>query len=127
MAWFDKLWQWRILATENELLNRRVVDLEKQLADEQFRNRCRENELTDRILTAAGRAPLTPDPHFQTPRQPSPKAPLSAMDEARLVALRQAAVQAGRPSADGDRAFEAQRNGQPFSLNLPSDPYFEPS
>lgn len=105
-------------------LVRRIGELEAELKAERERARRREDELLDRVLTAAGRHALTPEP------KPRPtvevEKPITAIEEARLAALREAAIRAGRPATDGDKVWKAQRNGQPMIIDLPDEPYLPP-
>lgn len=114
---------WRRLVRERNDLLARVADLETKLEAERTRHRRREDELVDRVLTATGRAPLTPDPKPPKPRPAPETEPLNAVEEARLVALREAAVKAGRSVQDADRYFYAQRAGQPPPFRVPEEPF----
>ena len=104
----------RYLLFERRQLRHQVGSLTAALTKEQERNRQREDELTSRILTLAGtfglqarKAPVEPgtQPHIT-------EQPLTGFEEAHLDALRQAAVEAGRPAEDGDRVFYERRAGR---------------
>ena len=105
-------------------LVRRIAKLEEQLEAERERNRRREDELLNRVLTAKGSRALPPEP---TQERPAVEQPITALDEARLTAYREAAVRAGRPANDGDLVWRAGRNGKPVSFGLPDEPYVLPS
>jgi hypothetical protein len=122
--WVSRAELRRVLA-QNKALKAQVSALEAELREERLRGRRREDELVDRVLTAAGRHALTPDPAVTPPKKPAPPKPLTAMEEARLAALRQAALDAGRPTQEADALFYAQRNGTPFQVAQPSEPYVE--
>ena len=106
-------------------LVRRIAQLESELQLERKRSRRREDELVDRVLTATGRHGLTPEPRPKQERS-IPNQPVNAIDEARLMALREAAVRAGRPASDGDAVWKAQRNGHTPAITLPDEPYIPP-
>ena len=80
----------------------------------------REDELVDRVLTAAGRHALTPDPAVIPPKKPAPPKPLTAMEEARLAALRQAALTQGVPRKKPMRCFT--RSAMAHRFRLPNRP-----
>jgi len=117
----------RRLLDELRRAKARLTELEAALEAERERSRRREDELVDRVLTASGRHGLTPAPKASAPAEPKARPPLTALDEARLEAYRQAAVASGRPPQDGDRVFEAQRNGQPLPIGLSDEPYILPT
>lgn len=104
----------------------RIASLEDDLRQERERARQREDALLDRVLTAAGRhgiAQVTQSPK----EKPEVKPVITAIDEARLAALRDAAVRAGRPASDGDAMWRAQLNGKMPSLSLPDEPFVLPT
>jgi hypothetical protein len=116
----------RLLAQIRDLKGQIVV-LNGELHEERERSRRREDELLDRVLQASGRHSLTPAPKKAQIVEPPVSQPFNAMDEARLVALREAAVAAGRPAHEADRFLEAQRAGKSISFGLPDEPYVVPT
>jgi hypothetical protein len=103
------------LTFERRALRRRVAELEKALHAEAQRNREREDELINSVLTAAGRYGLAPrraDVQSFTPPPLKASSPLNAIEEAQLEAYRQAARDAGRPAEDGDAYFYSKRVAQ---------------
>lgn len=105
----------------------RIASLEAELRTERARSQRREDELVDRVLTASGRHALTPEPKPIAPKEPPTAKPLTALEEARLFALREAAKEAGRPVKEADDLFYAQRNGIPFQVGQPDEPYILPT
>jgi len=117
----------RRLLTQIRDLKGQIADLNGELREERERSRRREDELLDRVLLASGRHSLTPDPKkVQRAESPIPQ-PMNALDEARLIALREAAVAAGRPAHEADRFLEAERAGKPIFFGLPDEPYVVPT
>jgi len=108
--------------------SQRIVDLEGELRFERERNRRREDDLVNQALLAAGRRAIDrAEPSSPEPKPlPQPK-PLTGLEEARLMALRQAAVEAGRPAHEADKLFYAERNGQPSPIGLPDELYIVPT
>ncbi len=117
----------RRLLRELAAAKARIADLESSREAERERNRLRENELLDRVLAAAGRHALTPAPTQPATQARSFDPPMSAVDEARLFALREAATAAGRPASDGDKVFKAQREGRVIPITSPGEPYVLPN
>lgn len=119
----------RRLLRQRDDLTEKIASLEAELRDERERSRHREDQLVDRVLTASGRHALTPEPKAKPQAEPKPvvERPLTAYEEAEIAALRQAAAEAGRPPHEGEHYFYAKRNGQPYPLNVPGEPYILPT
>ena len=117
----------RRLLTLVKAAQERSTTLEAELREERERSRHREDQLVDRVMTASGRYGLTPEAKKIVKPEPKPPAPLNALEEARLIALREAAVAAGRNPKEADQLFEAQRNGQPYMVGRPDEPYILPT
>ncbi len=94
-------------------LKEQIVSLKAEACAERERNRRREDELLDRVLTAAGRYALTPESKPDKSREPV-RPVVTALDEARLLAYRQAAVEAGRTEQEANALWKAQISGEPF-------------
>ena len=115
---------WRVLRycmAERRVLRKRVDRLEAALEAEAARNRQREDEMLSRVLTASGTYGIAPR-RADMPLLPEPKKaplPLSALQEARREAYRNAALAAGRPQAEADEYFEAHRNAPPIEVYEP--------
>lgn len=125
--WISRAEVRRLVAQTHEL-KARVAELEGDLRFERERNRKREDDLVNQVIVAAGRRAIErAEPKNPEPKQPPQPKPLNALDEARLLALRDAAVQAGRSPQEADKLFEAQRNGQHYPLGLPDEPYVVPT
>lgn len=116
----------RLLAQIRDLKGQIVV-LNGELREERERSRRREDELLDRVLLASGRHSLTAEPKKTQIIEPIAPQPMSALDEARLVALREAAIAAGRPAHEADRFLKAEKAGKPISFGLPDEPYVVPT
>lgn len=105
---------------ERRGLRKQIATLQAALDAERDRNRTREDELLSRVLTASGTYGVAPR---QAPVKQQPEkiqiAPLSDLDEGVLEAYRAAAVAAGRPASDGDRVFEAEREGRTIDVYQP--------
>ena len=117
----------RILAYSHKL-ETKVSDLEQQLRDERDRNRRREDDLVNQVLLASGRYGIEaakPKP----PAEPKPyKRPrLDGMQDALRLALRKAAVDAGRSAHEGEEEFWAQLEGRPSTVVPLDEPYVVPS
>ncbi len=103
---------WFYLLAERRTFVRRLAKLEAALEAEQARNREREDLLVSRVLTAAGTYGMEPRKAPFQPFSPDAKkvpAPLSAVEEAHLEALRQAAIEAGRDESEADAFFWQER------------------
>lgn len=126
--WLSRAELRRLLRQRDEL-KEKVASLEAELREERERSRHREDDLVNKVLLAAGRhgVPVDPKKAAEKTAEPKPPAPLTALEEARLDALRKAAVEAGRNPKEADQLFYAQRNGQSFSVGLPGEPYILPS
>ena len=83
--WVSRAELRRVLA-QNKALKAQVSALEAELREERLRGRRREDELVDRVLTAAGRHALTPDPAVTPPKKPAPPNRYAAT---RLLAVHQ--------------------------------------
>jgi septal ring factor EnvC (AmiA/AmiB activator) len=116
----------RRLRAESHKLEGRIAALETELREERERNRRREDELLNRVLTAAGRYAIETEP--KKPEPPKPPAPpkITALDEARLVAYREAAARAGRPPQEADALWKAKLNGVPFTPPYLDESYRAP-
>lgn len=105
-------------------LKARVAALESELREERDRARAREDALLDRVLTAAGRQGIAQV--TKSTEKPKVEPVITSIDEARLAALREAAIAAGRPASDGDAVWRAQLAGRPTPIGLPDEPYVLP-
>lgn len=112
--WISRAELRRVLA-QSRKLEERVAALEGELRAERERNRVRENELLDRVLTAAGRYAIGPEPKKDIRPKEPPKPTVTALDEARRAAYREAALKAGRTVQEADALWQAQMNGMAFT------------
>lgn len=105
-------------------LVKRVAELEAELKEERADRRRREDHLLNQVLLATGRraAPEVIKPDPGTKSEP----PITATDEARLIAYREAAVRAGLPVSEGDREWRNRRSGKPLLIHDPDEPYVLP-
>lgn len=126
--WISRAELRRRLRQRDDLIEK-ITSLEAELRAERERARHREDQLVDRVLTASGRHGLAPEPKAKPQAEPKPvvERPLTALEEAEIAALRQAAIEAGRPPHEGEQYFYANRNGKPFALNVPGEPYILPT
>lgn len=125
--WISRAEMRRLLRQRDDLTEK-IGSLEAELRNERERARHREDQLVDRVLTASGRHALTPEPKAKAPEpKPVVERPLTAFEEAEIEALRQAAAEAGRPPHEGEQYFYAKRNGKPYPLNVPGEPYILPT
>lgn len=99
--------------------------LKEELREERQRAREREDHLLNQVLLATGRRviPETRKPDTE-PRKI--ELPITAVDEARLIALREAAVRAGKHPSEGDRVWNQMRNGKAVTVGMPDEPYVLP-
>ena len=104
---------------------KRIIELERLLTLERDRNRRREDELLDRCLTKSGSYAITPEKSKDARPQAEP--PITALDEARLAAYKQAAVAAGRTEQEALAQWKARRAGQPVLPVGNDEPYVLPT
>ena len=90
-------------------LQKRVLDLEKQLEQERTENRRREDWLVNMLLRRAGTFPI-PSKEKTEQKEKPPSAPqpykFSGIQLAQLKALREEAQRLGRPAKEADDHFE---------------------
>src|SRR5262245_6017491 len=105
----------------------RIRDLENDLKEERERNRARENELLNRVLTAAGCYALPKEQADKPNKMAAPGSnqptELTEMEKAIREAYRKAAAEAGHSWQEADAMFERRKRGelpvtdQPFEVN----------
>lgn len=108
---------------------RRATDAERALLAERERNRVRENELLNRVLTAAGcyALPTEPDTLTKTATQRSTEpTEMSALEEAIRDAYRTAATEVGYSAREADAMFERRRRGEILPTGEPYEPFILP-
>ena len=113
----------RILALRRNL-ETKIVELEAELRSERERHQRREDELLDKVLTAAGRYAMKPEAKPKVQTEGSPR--LTLLEQNRLAELRKAAMEEGLPASEADKYFWAQRNGEPYVAPQADDPYVVP-
>lgn len=104
----------------------RIRDLENDLKEERERNRARENELLNRVLTAAGCYALPKERNITPTKMEALRLTpneMTAMEESMRDAYRKAAQEAGCSWQEADAMFERRRRGElpvvdePFEFN----------
>lgn len=100
--------------SDYRFLQKRILDLEKQLEKERAENRRRENWMVNMLLRRANTFPVPPDEPKAAVEKKSPEPPkFTSVQIGQLKALREEARRLGRPQKDADERFEQMYGVKP--------------